>query len=670
MRFAFRLFSVWFLCCIFNFSARAEVRAGAPRPLGENNGFIEGTHAHFENGELNFVRVRNARPQLWRAFLEDPDAKIPAWSTHAHREQSPYLLDVLASQRTLSPDGKMVAFVSQRGGQSAIYIVRASDFGRQERAHRVTTQAQSPTWLDGSTLLFESTNAQRGGLFRISILGDEKAHPEPQLLFSRGGESAAAPDGQTICVAAKNDNARSDENATQLYLLSADGSGARAIPQTEGARRPCFAPDGTAIFFDAPAPGVGAQSGSTPRVLWTVPLTTAPPTAQLFFVRPDRNGDAEIIGTLFSGETGDLQSQIEFWPGEETEFATRPQFVLPVKTAPINNAPLLTWPLPHNGAPQEWTLRLRATDATGQSAQSTLTFLWPPAKTLQPLPAAPVVEMPVVKKPVAQQPIVKQPTVKQPTTQPPVVAAPVMATTVAPFFPPPATTSAPKTGGGQTPKFPDVLADLPAPALPAAPGAVKGNLSPVPPPVQAAPRAGSTPGTSAPFEMLPVRRSLPQAQAKKAPAEKAAPKKPAGKPKPPKAPPKSPQKSGGIPSQMKAGSSTSVEVTLRNTGTRSWSSTGESPVRLLIRWVRADSRTRHRWAIKWLRQTVAPGQSTKVTIDLDAPSTPGRYILTYSLVRLGPEIYDGKSYKPPPATAADARWPGEFGAVSYEIDVR
>lgn len=265
MRFAFRLFSVWFLCCsacgVFNISAQAQVRASAPRPLGENGDFIEGTHVRFENGELNFVRIAEknsgARSQLWRAVPADSNAKNQEWSTQAQHEQSPYLLDILASQRALSPDGKTVAFVSQHSGQSAIYIVPASDFGRPERASRIAIQAQSPTWLDGSTLLFESTNPQRSGLFRIAIHSNETPRPEPQLLFSRGGESTVSPDGQTICVAAKSDNSQNDtENGgvTQLYLLAIEGSGARAIPETKGARRPCFAPDGTAIFYDAPAP--------------------------------------------------------------------------------------------------------------------------------------------------------------------------------------------------------------------------------------------------------------------------------------------------------------------------------------------------------------------------------------------------------------------------------
>lgn len=125
----------------------------------------------------------------------------------------------------------------------------------------------------------------------------------------------------------------------------------------------------------------------------------------------------------------------------------------------------------------------------------------------------------------------------------------------------------------------------------------------------------------------------------------------------------------GIPTQMKAGASTPVAVTLRNTGSRSWSSTGNSPVRLVVRWVDAATNIRSRWAVQWLRGTVEPGQSAEVAFNLKAPPRAGQYILTYALVRLSEKIYDGKNYTPPPAKAQDQRWPGEFGAVNFEIQV-
>jgi hypothetical protein len=125
----------------------------------------------------------------------------------------------------------------------------------------------------------------------------------------------------------------------------------------------------------------------------------------------------------------------------------------------------------------------------------------------------------------------------------------------------------------------------------------------------------------------------------------------------------------GIPSRMKAGASTQVAVTLKNTGSRSWSSTGSSPVRLVVRWVNTATNSRSSWSVHWLGKTVEPGQSADVAFPLKAPSRSGKYTLTYALVRLNGQVYDGKKYTPPPSNAQDHRWPGEFGAVDFEIQV-
>jgi len=120
---------------------------------------------------------------------------------------------------------------------------------------------------------------------------------------------------------------------------------------------------------------------------------------------------------------------------------------------------------------------------------------------------------------------------------------------------------------------------------------------------------------------------------------------------------------------MQSGASVPVTVVLRNTGSRSWASTGESLVRLIYRCVSADNNIRYRWAVHWLREEVQPGKSTRMKFDLVAPSAQGRFILTYALVRLNDSNYDGKSYKPPASKAKDHRWPGEFGAVAFRITV-
>ena len=53
-----------------------------------------------------------------------------------------------------------------------------------------------------------------------------------------------------------------------------------------------------------------------------------------------------------------------------------------------------------------------------------------------------------------------------------------------------------------------------------------------------------------------------------------------------------------------------------------------------------------RWAIHWLRAVVPPSGSTRLKFTLGAPPRAGDYILTYSLVRLNSQIYDGRKYTP------------------------
>jgi hypothetical protein len=86
---------------------------------------------------------------------------------------------------------------------------------------------------------------------------------------------------------------------------------------------------------------------------------------------------------------------------------------------------------------------------------------------------------------------------------------------------------------------------------------------------------------------------------------------------------------------------------------------------LIYRWINEGSGSRTRWALTWLRGPVPPGGTTQLSVNLIAPPRPGRYHLTYSLLRL-----NGTEYEPPPFKARQDRWPGEFGGITYAVVVR
>lgn len=125
----------------------------------------------------------------------------------------------------------------------------------------------------------------------------------------------------------------------------------------------------------------------------------------------------------------------------------------------------------------------------------------------------------------------------------------------------------------------------------------------------------------------------------------------------------------GVPAQMQPGSTVQISMSLKNTGANDWSSTGDSPVRFVLRWIDAKNNTRYRWAVKWLKGTVKPGESTTLSFDLKSPTRAGDYRLMCGLVRLTSKSYDGKNYHPPASKAADQHWDGEFSTVTYNVHV-
>ncbi len=403
----------------------------------------------------------------------------------------------------LSPDGSRFAFVSNRAGVESVFIMALDGGGLR----RVALMARRPCWLDAATLVYESTRPDQPGLFRLALppgsLAERNA-PRASLLFARGGQSAAAPGARLLCVAAASNSwaarrpaaresgqstesdasgGASDDKAgldpdSRLYLLAADGSGARAVASTDGARNPNFAPDGSALIYDAPdfpdggGQTTGANPLSTPRALWLLPMVRVLPTALLRDVRPVRGAVAnvrgaaqtapgneenaaqelEIVGTAFAN--GDAAPQVRLEWGEGDEPARwNPLRLLRV---PAHDTVLGTWRVPPN-LRGDYVLRLTVVDADGDPAESRLPLTLPlaPAVTDRPplLAQAPP-EIPQPLPSTATPPIA--PPRRTPMTLPPgAVATPA---TRFPAAPRPATTTPPTT----SPAFPLPAARLPA----------------------------------------------------------------------------------------------------------------------------------------------------------------------------------------------------------------
>jgi Tol biopolymer transport system component/predicted Ser/Thr protein kinase len=188
-----------------------------------------------------------------------------------------------------TPDGKHIAFLSNKDGPSNIYWQRADGSGGLER---LTTsqylQAPSSWSPDGQALAFLQISSAPTG-FDIWVLrtGDHKAQPFLQTPFTETAP-AFSPDGHWLAYV-------SDESGRlEIYVQPYPGPGGKYQISTEGGTEPVWNPKGRELFYRQGekmlAVEVTAQpsfSISKPRMLFKGPYLPTPQTFPDYDVSAD-----------------------------------------------------------------------------------------------------------------------------------------------------------------------------------------------------------------------------------------------------------------------------------------------------------------------------------------------------------------------------------------------
>ena len=166
------------------------------------------------------------------------------WVANADGSQARRLVEGNGSYNgwSWSPDGRWIAFASNRGGTWDIYKVRVTG-ADLTRLTISTSQDGWPSWTpDGAGVVFAATRSDRAQLYRMDASGGGV-----QRLFSSptaDTEPALAPGGKIAFSAQKGDG------TGEIYVLDNGASTPRPLTSSGGLKSaPSWSPDGTRLAF-------------------------------------------------------------------------------------------------------------------------------------------------------------------------------------------------------------------------------------------------------------------------------------------------------------------------------------------------------------------------------------------------------------------------------------
>ena len=149
---------------------------------------------------------------------------------------------------TFSPDGKQIAFASNRGGTFGIYVKSATGVGAEELIQKVPAgNLGIASWSpDGKTLLYNVLSSETSwDAWALPLTGDRKASV---LLKSKFNDyrTRFSPDGRWFVYT-------SDETGRpEIYVQTFPLSGGKWQVSVNGGVEAVWRGDGKEIFFDSP----------------------------------------------------------------------------------------------------------------------------------------------------------------------------------------------------------------------------------------------------------------------------------------------------------------------------------------------------------------------------------------------------------------------------------